>query len=288
MAKVRVHEIAKDLGITSKDMVDILLNMGLDVKNHMSTLEESQANWVKKQLKEKSAGKGEKGTKRDSAGAPESKARAPETGIKSRQQPQPASKTDRPVKGEPTRTERPVAGGGRTPGKPAAKPQRDDRRPAGAGRTEQDRRPSDKARQDRRSPEKTMQPAQRDQGRFKNNDRQVGERKPKPQPLGEKRVESGKRPAPSQQRQVQPQRDKNLPVDKRNTDTAKAKDNRSAKPPGKFDKSKGPKKTGPAVIHRDYSRPGRKQKHKRKKEEVLVQLPEQISIEDSIDRKSVV
>ena len=54
MAKVRVHEIAKDLGMTSKDMVDTLLNMGLDVKNHMSTLEESQANWVKKQLNEKS------------------------------------------------------------------------------------------------------------------------------------------------------------------------------------------------------------------------------------------
>ena len=84
MAKVRVHEIAKDLGMTSKDMVDTLLNMGLDVKNHMSTLEESQANWVKKQLEEKSAGKEEKAAKRDSTGVPERK--APETGARSRQQ----------------------------------------------------------------------------------------------------------------------------------------------------------------------------------------------------------
>ncbi|HBQ24805.1 MAG TPA: translation initiation factor IF-2 [Syntrophomonas sp.] len=309
MAKVRVHEIAKDLGMTSKDMVDALLNMGLDVKNHMSTLEESQANWVKKQLGEKSPGKGEKVVKRDSAGVPERK--TPETGVKSRQLPrpasQPASKTERPVKGEPARTERPVAGDGRIPGKPVVKTQGDDRRPL--GRAEKDRRASDKARQERRPSERTMQQpgnraldsAQRDQGRFKNNDRQVVERQQKQGPQGEKRVEGGKRPPaptqhrspqqrppqqrPPQQRQEQPKGDnKSLPADKRNTDTVKGKDNRNAQPakPGKYDKSKGPKKPGSAVIHRDYSRPGRKQRHKRKKEEVMVQLPDQISIEDSI------
>ncbi|WP_157048969.1 translation initiation factor IF-2 N-terminal domain-containing protein [Syntrophomonas palmitatica] len=50
MAKIRVHEIAKELGIPSKEMVDTLQKMGLDVKNHMSTLEDSQASWIKKQL----------------------------------------------------------------------------------------------------------------------------------------------------------------------------------------------------------------------------------------------
>ena len=88
MAKVRVHEIAKDLGMSSKDMVDALLSMGLDVKNHMSTLEDSQANWVKKQLGEKLADKGQKVAKRDSISVPKSK--KPETGVKNRQQPQPA------------------------------------------------------------------------------------------------------------------------------------------------------------------------------------------------------
>lgn len=53
MAKVRVHEIAKELGIASKEMVEILDKLGLDVKNHMSTIEESQANWVKNRLKQK-------------------------------------------------------------------------------------------------------------------------------------------------------------------------------------------------------------------------------------------
>jgi translation initiation factor IF-2 len=324
MAKVRVHEIAKDLGMTSKDMVNTLLNMGLDVKNHMSTLEESQANWVKKQLNEKAVGKGEKVAKGDRSGVPESK--APETGVKSRQpsgsaprsasgsalkpasrpapQPgsrpasQPASKTERPIKGGPARTERTVSDGRRMPpGKPAVKPQRDDRR--SPGRAEQDRRPLDKARQDRGLPERTMQPGNkavdstgRDQGRFKNDGRQVVERQQKQEPVNEKRTGDGKRPftptkqRPPQQRPEQPRRDnKNLPEDKRNIDAAKAKDNRSAQPakPGKFDKNKGPKKTGsPTVQHRDYSRPGRKQKHKRKKEEILVQLPDQISIEDNI------
>ena len=324
MAKVRVHEIAKDLGMTSKDMVNTLLNMGLDVKNHMSTLEESQANWVKKQLNEKAVGKGEKVAKGDRSGVPESK--APETGVKNRQpsgsaprsasgsalkpasrpapQPgsrpasQPASKTERPIKGGPARTERTVSDGRRMPpGKPAVKPQRDDRR--SPGRAEQDRRPLDKARQDRGLPERTMQPGNkavdstgRDQGRFKNDGRQVVERQQKQEPVNEKRTGDGKRPftptkqRPPQQRPEQPRRDnKNLPEDKRNIDAAKAKDNRSAQPakPGKFDKNKGPKKTGSTTIqHRDYSRPGRKQKHKRKKEEILVQLPDQISIEDNI------
>jgi len=53
MAKIRVHELAKELGTPSKEMVDTLQKLGLDVKNHMSTLEDSQAVWVRKRLGEK-------------------------------------------------------------------------------------------------------------------------------------------------------------------------------------------------------------------------------------------
>lgn len=56
MAKVRVHELAKDLHISSKELVGVLQDLGLDVKNHMSTLEEEQAEWVKRRLEEKAAG----------------------------------------------------------------------------------------------------------------------------------------------------------------------------------------------------------------------------------------
>lgn len=51
MAKIRVHELAKELGFSSKEMVNILQDMGIDVKNHMSTMEDSQVVWVKKQLR---------------------------------------------------------------------------------------------------------------------------------------------------------------------------------------------------------------------------------------------
>lgn len=54
MAKIRIHELAKEFKMTSKNMVNILINMGIEVKNHMSTLEESQANWIRKQLADKS------------------------------------------------------------------------------------------------------------------------------------------------------------------------------------------------------------------------------------------
>lgn len=53
MAKVRVHELAKELNIPSKDLVTIIQNLGIDVKNHMSSLEQQQAEWVKKKLQEK-------------------------------------------------------------------------------------------------------------------------------------------------------------------------------------------------------------------------------------------
>ncbi|NLJ72603.1 MAG: translation initiation factor IF-2 [Syntrophomonadaceae bacterium] len=50
MAKIRVHELAKELGLPSRELVSALQKLGLDVKNHMSTMEESQVKWVKNQL----------------------------------------------------------------------------------------------------------------------------------------------------------------------------------------------------------------------------------------------
>jgi translation initiation factor IF-2 len=52
MAKIRVHELAKEIGMPSKQLVDTLQGMGLNIKNHMSTMEENQVNWVKKKLQE--------------------------------------------------------------------------------------------------------------------------------------------------------------------------------------------------------------------------------------------
>jgi len=43
MAKVRVYELAKELGLESKKLVEKLTAGGMDVKNYMSTLDEQSA-----------------------------------------------------------------------------------------------------------------------------------------------------------------------------------------------------------------------------------------------------
>jgi len=46
MGKVRVYELAKELGINSKKLIDVLQGFQMDIKNHMSTLEEDVAQKV--------------------------------------------------------------------------------------------------------------------------------------------------------------------------------------------------------------------------------------------------
>ncbi|MCL2874291.1 MAG: translation initiation factor IF-2 [Defluviitaleaceae bacterium] len=46
MPKMRVHEIAKQLNVNSKVLLDKLVSMGIDAKNHMSTVEEGDAQRV--------------------------------------------------------------------------------------------------------------------------------------------------------------------------------------------------------------------------------------------------
>jgi len=36
MAKVRVYELAKELGTTSKKLIEVMEGMDIEVKNHMS------------------------------------------------------------------------------------------------------------------------------------------------------------------------------------------------------------------------------------------------------------
>lgn len=46
MGKVRVYELAKELGINSKRLIEVLQGMDVDVKNHMSTMSEEAAQKV--------------------------------------------------------------------------------------------------------------------------------------------------------------------------------------------------------------------------------------------------
>ncbi len=104
MAKIRVHELAKELKIPSKELVDILQGLGLDIKNHMSTIEDNQVTWVKKQLS---------GSK--------------ETQVKSQKQPEaakvPVQQTrDAGAKSTPNQTSTSVAREQRTPEHSAQRP----------------------------------------------------------------------------------------------------------------------------------------------------------------------
>ena len=48
MAKIKVYELAKELGVQSKEVLEFLSGKNIEVKNHMSALEENDANVVRK------------------------------------------------------------------------------------------------------------------------------------------------------------------------------------------------------------------------------------------------
>ena len=43
MGKIKIHEIAKKLGLTSKEVVEMAQKLNIDVKSHMSGVEEEDA-----------------------------------------------------------------------------------------------------------------------------------------------------------------------------------------------------------------------------------------------------
>jgi len=57
MAKIRVYELAKELKISSKELIKILQDYDISVKSHMSTLDTHQVEWVKKKLADKAKAK---------------------------------------------------------------------------------------------------------------------------------------------------------------------------------------------------------------------------------------
>ncbi len=52
MSRMRVHELAKELNMNNKDLIERLLKLGVQVKNHMSTLTELTVQKVRQQFAE--------------------------------------------------------------------------------------------------------------------------------------------------------------------------------------------------------------------------------------------
>jgi translation initiation factor IF-2 len=299
MAKIRVHELAKELGLQSREMVDTLQSMGLDVKNHMSTLEESQARWVKKQLEAKTGDQQRRPepVKKDNKVIEKS-----EDGKQIPKPPQHSAK-DQANRAEGQQAQKEHRGTPK-PGYSQGKPTKSNERIPS-----QDKRSSlsqeNKSQERFRGEQKPVQrPQDREQAksqpkpaadRFQHRDsrRDVspkpggdrthqrdntgdnrGLKKPTPPPVGQRKelLQMGERTATTT-----PDR-RHEPIKKAMMDKAK-----EARPgqPGKYDKNKGARKNAPVQLQRDYTRPGKKHKHKRKKEDILVQLPDKISLEES-------
>ena len=53
LGKIKIHEIAKKLGLTSKEVLDVANKLNIDVKSHMSGVEEEEANKIEKALTQK-------------------------------------------------------------------------------------------------------------------------------------------------------------------------------------------------------------------------------------------
>ena len=51
MAKIKVHELAKELEIKSKDVITFLQEKGVDVKAAQSSIEGDAVEWVKKEVR---------------------------------------------------------------------------------------------------------------------------------------------------------------------------------------------------------------------------------------------
>ena len=54
MTKMRVHELAKELGMENKELVDILQKKNVEIKKHMSTIEDNVADEIRREMSAKS------------------------------------------------------------------------------------------------------------------------------------------------------------------------------------------------------------------------------------------
>ena len=53
MGKIKIYELAKELNLTSKEVMEKAKELGMEVKTHMSSVEENEANKIKEQYKQK-------------------------------------------------------------------------------------------------------------------------------------------------------------------------------------------------------------------------------------------
>ncbi|PTG17191.1 translation initiation factor IF-2 N-terminal domain-containing protein, partial [Staphylococcus chromogenes] len=65
MSKQRIYEYAKSLNIKSKDVIDELKKSGVEVSNHMQTLEDDQIKTLDQAFKKSNTSSEQKDTKKN-------------------------------------------------------------------------------------------------------------------------------------------------------------------------------------------------------------------------------
>ena len=50
LGKIKIYEIAKKLGLTSKEVLEVAQKLNIEVKSHMSGIEEEEAKKIEKSL----------------------------------------------------------------------------------------------------------------------------------------------------------------------------------------------------------------------------------------------
>ncbi|MGM9571181.1 MAG: translation initiation factor IF-2 [bacterium] len=108
MSKIRVHELAKQMDISSKELIKILGEMGIEVKNHMSALENEEVEKVTASRKKAVEEKNKKENRKDNKKAAENKPAAKDGGKPKHAKPKkPEKKADNKKKPEPKKQEQP-------------------------------------------------------------------------------------------------------------------------------------------------------------------------------------
>ena len=53
MAKIKIYELAKELNVDNKVVIDMANKVGINVKSHLSAIEESEVDKIKSALEKK-------------------------------------------------------------------------------------------------------------------------------------------------------------------------------------------------------------------------------------------
>ena len=87
MGKIKIYEIAKKLGLASKEVLEMAQKLNIEVKSHMSGVEEEEARKIENSLSKKSDSKSEVASKKEEKTAPKKDAKPSNTSKKEEKAP---------------------------------------------------------------------------------------------------------------------------------------------------------------------------------------------------------